>query len=136
MSRVAQHKKVDLTFTCNKNNFSAIGDYGRLRQMLIIVVDNAIKFSPEKSSVVIDLEKIVNCIQIHIRDQGCGIPIYDIDYIFDRFYKQRSEHNKTGSGLGLAIAKQIADRHSITIKVVNIPDGGAEFTFEIPLIVD
>ena len=134
MARVAEQKEVDFDFVCEENTFPAIGDYGRLRQMLINVVDNAIKFSPPQSKVSISLARKGDTAQIQIRDQGSGILLEDIDHIFERFYKQRSEQNKSGTGLGLAIAKQIADRHGIAIEVANSPDGGAVFTFKVALI--
>lgn len=89
------------------------GDYGRIRQMLMIILDNAIKFSPPDAEVSLILkEKVISVI-----DRGEGIEAHNLPYIFERFYKSRSEHNKTGTGLGLAIAKQIADRHDIDITV-------------------
>jgi signal transduction histidine kinase len=108
------------------------GDYGRLRQLQIILLDNAIKFSPQGGVVEIALMKEQDRIILSISDQGPGIEEQDLPYIFDRFYKQRSEENKSGTGLGLAIAKQIADRHHATIKAINRPETGSTFIFTIP----
>ncbi len=101
------------------------GDYGRLRQMLMIILDNAIKFSPEGSKVMVTLKDK----DISIRDYGIGIFEKDLPYIFDRFYKVKSESNKNGTGLGLSIAKQIADRHGIQISVSSEIGKGTEFRF-------
>ena len=98
------------------------GDYGRLRQMLVIFLDNAIKFSPRHGSVKIRLKDRV----ISIIDNGIGIEPQDLPYIFDRFYKSQSEQNKSGTGLGLAIARQIAQAHDIQISVDSRP-GQTEF---------
>lgn len=102
------------------------GDYGRLRQMLLIVLDNAVKFSPVGSEITVKLESGI----LSVSDKGPGIPDGELPYIFDRFYKTVSEENKSGSGLGLAIAKQIAERHSIAITAENNSAGGAKFSFD------
>ncbi|MCL2840852.1 MAG: HAMP domain-containing histidine kinase [Defluviitaleaceae bacterium] len=135
MTKIAQQKRIDLTLSCVDSDFPFIGDYSRLRQMLIVVVDNAIKFSPEDSCVEIQLLKTQSTAHIYIRDDGNGINPHDIEHIFERFYKQRSEQNKTGTGLGLAIAKQIADRHNIAIRATNNLNRGAEFIFTLPLAI-
>lgn len=103
------------------------GDYGRLRQMFLIVLDNAVKFSPPGGCVAIaaDSEKIV------ISDQGCGIKEDQLPHIFDRFYRSRSAQNAGGTGLGLAIAAGIARRHGMEITADNLPEGGAVFTFRL-----
>jgi len=133
MTKIAEQKDVSLMLDCEDGGFAFTGDYGRLRQMLIIVVDNAVKFSPQGGEVEIRLTKEGETAGIRIRDRGQGIDPDDLAHIFERFYKQRSEQNKTGAGLGLAIAKQIADRHGITIDAANHPDGGANFLFLLAL---
>lgn len=92
--------------------------------MLLILLDNAIKFSPAGGLVEVALNEVPGTITLSVRDQGPGIVAEDLPYIFERFYKQRSETNKDGTDLGLAIAKQIADRHSADLKAVNRPDAG------------
>ena len=89
------------------------GDYGRLRQMLLIILDNAIKFSPSGEKIDIDFKNGV----LTIRDNGIGIPKEDLPYIFDRFTRIKTEENKKGTGLGLAIAKEIAQRHNMKITI-------------------
>lgn len=116
-------KDISISVAVNDNPPYIIGDYGRLRQMLLILLDNAVKFSPEGSFVQVDITREY----ISIKDNGPGIPEEDLPHIFDRFYKTRSEQNKTGTGLGLAIAKQIAQRHGMMLKAENEPKGGAKF---------
>jgi len=101
------------------------GDYGRLKQMFLIVLDNAVKFSPSGSAVHVTLTEK----EAVIRDEGPGIFPEELPYIFDRFRKARTEENRQGSGLGLAIAKQIASRHGIQITVESKPQEGASFMF-------
>jgi signal transduction histidine kinase len=104
------------------------GDYGRLRQMLLIVLDNAVKFSPEGSEISVSLGGNI----LSISDRGIGIPESELPFIFDRFYKTKSEDNKSGSGLGLAIAKQIAERHGIAITAESRDGEGTTFKFVFP----
>ena len=101
------------------------GDYGRLRQMFLIVLDNAVKFSPAHSTVYISLDSH----SAVIRDEGPGIAPEELPFIFDRFRKARTEENRQGSGLGLPIARQIAARHNIEISVDSQPGQGTVFTF-------
>ena len=124
--QMAAPKHVEITLQTDTSLAHNIGDYGRLRQMLMIVLDNAIKFSPSDSVVAVTLNDGV----LSIADKGPGIPKEDIPYIFDRFYKVKSEENKNGSGLGLAIAKQIAERHGITLWAESAAGHGSTFFFK------
>ena len=124
--QMAVKKEISITEKYDGYSLAMDGDYGRLRQMFLIVLDNAVKFSPKGGEVTVALEGNA----VSIRDNGPGIPENDLPYIFDRFYKARSEENKSGSGLGLAIAKQIADRHNIRISLSSKINEGTEFRFE------
>lgn len=133
MQRIAEQKQVALRLENEAGNVCFYGDYGRLRQMFMIVLDNAVKFTPADSEVSVKMryegkEKLV----ISISDRGNGISPEEIPYIFDRFYKERSEQNKSGSGLGLSIAKQIAVRHHITIQCESNGRDCTTFSFFIP----
>lgn len=127
IKRTAEAKGVKIRLTCIGEEFIIFGDYGRLRQMLLILLDNAVKFSPSNAAVDVELAETPGIITLSIRDQGPGIAAEDLPHIFERFYKQRSESNKTGTGLGLAIAKQIALRHNSVIEAKNSKNTGAEF---------
>jgi len=129
MKRIAEQRDVKILLANDCTNYTFVGDYARLRQMLIVVLDNAIKFSPDGKNVSVALSTTENTIEMVIQDEGCGINTEDLPHIFERFYKQRSEENKTGTGLGLAIVQQIADRHGIKIEVISSPNEGAEFRF-------
>ncbi|SHJ49085.1 Signal transduction histidine kinase [Hathewaya proteolytica DSM 3090] len=126
--QVAKKKNIHVNTEMKGDCTTILGDYGRLRQMFLIILHNAVKFSPENSSVdIVALDH-----EIKIRDHGPGIAEDDLPYIFDRFYKTQGEENKSGTGLGLSIANQIAERHNIRIIAKNCPTGGAEFVFQIP----
>ncbi len=122
---IANAKQVTIKTDTDYEKCNITGDYGRLRQMFLIILDNACKFTPKGGQIFVSLKDKTVC----IRDQGKGIPERDLPYIFDRFYKERSEENKTGSGLGLSIAKQIADRHGAAIAVNSSKGEGTEFCF-------
>lgn len=119
----ASRKQIDIQYQESSVLCKIIGDYGRIRQMFMIIIDNAIKFTPEHSVVSI----CHNDRTVSIHDQGIGIPQEDLPHIFERFYKSKSELNKNGTGLGLPIAKQIAERHGIQISVTSHPSTGTEF---------
>lgn len=123
--QMALKKEVTIQLEQNEPFVTVQGDYGRLRQMLMIILDNAIKFSPYGDTVTVSLKDRT----VKICDHGAGISPDDLPHIFDRFYKTKSQENKTGSGLGLAIANQIAQRHGIKISVQSKLHEETCFTF-------
>lgn len=124
--RVASAKQIEILYQQDAPECTTLGDYGRIRQMLLIILDNAVKFSETGSTTAVSLKNKT----ISIRDHGAGIPSEDLPHIFERFYKSKSEQNKNGTGLGLPIAKQIADRHGIRISVTSNPTDGTEFLLQ------
>jgi signal transduction histidine kinase len=131
IKHIAEHKNIalELSILESEKIFPLKGDYQRLRQMLIIVLDNAVKFSSAGSSVRLDLHGADGGIKVSVRDDGRGIEQDDLAHVFERFHKQHSEDNKDGIGLGLAIAKHIADRHGISIEITSKIGVGTEVVF-------
>ena len=129
-NHLADKKNIEIRTDSIEDSIKIQGDYGRLRQMFWILIDNAIKFSPQDSII----EILVTKEKISFLDHGNGIDVRHLPYIFDRFYKTSGEENKSGTGLGLAIAKQIAERHSIQLTAENNPEGGAQFICKLPNI--
>ncbi len=121
-------KGVRVTYTGDVELYKVTGDYGRLVQMLMVFLDNAVKFSPEQGSIEVKLEGKL----LTIADHGCGIAKKDLTHIFDRFYKARVERNKSGSGLGMAIAREIAERHGIIPVVKSIQGHGTTIEIYLP----
>ena len=97
--------------------------------MIIIILDNAIKFSSERKNISISLEEKNTFYYMEITDEGRGISDDDVDKIFDRFHKSGNGNND-GMGLGLSIAKQIALRHNIDLSVKSEINRGATFSFK------
>lgn len=123
---IAEIKNIKINFTEDTEVYQINGDYGRLRQMFLIILDNAIKFSPNNSFIDVSLFNG----KVTVKDSGIGISDSDLPYIFERFYKSKNEGNKNGTGLGLAIAIQIAERHSVKVTVNSSEGKGTEFIFE------
>ncbi|MGH2358154.1 MAG: sensor histidine kinase [Candidatus Limnocylindria bacterium] len=107
------------------------GDPDRLRQLVGILVDNAIKHSPSGSTVDVRVEHVRDRVQLRVEDQGGGIDPADLDRVFDRFWRAK-DAPAGGTGLGLAIARWIAERHAGTIAALNSPNGGARFEVHLP----
>jgi len=137
MKQISTKKGVKINFsvenTIEEDRYLFVGDYQRIRQMIIIVLDNAIKFSNENQEVDILLKKENNKYELKIYDSGRGIDSKNIGEIFNRYHKSNTEENKNGMGLGLAIAKEIAIRHNIEIMVESEPYIKTVFTFLIPI---
>ena len=104
-------------------------DYGRIRQMFLIILDNAVKFSPADSLITVTLEADDPHWTIAIRDQGCGISETELPHIFERFHRAADKSNPDGTGLGLAIASQIAEHHGIRLRCESTPGKGSCFFF-------
>ena len=129
---IAEKKNINIEIIKDQPVIMMMGDYDRLRQMFMIILDNAIKFSDENKSVHIYLSK-TDKITVAIKDEGIGIDNNDLDNIFEKFYKSNLSQNASGTGLGLSIAKQIAAKHEGYIEVDSALGVGSTFTFVFPL---
>jgi heavy metal sensor kinase len=131
---LASQKSIEVRIE-NSDNVLIWGDKQRLRQMILNLVDNAIKYSHEKSVITLSLAKHNGQATVVVRDQGIGIPRSEISRIFDRFYRVDRARSRTlgGSGLGLAIVKWIVEAHGGTIAVKSAVDRGSEFTVSLPV---
>jgi signal transduction histidine kinase len=111
-------------------------DRSRIRQLLLNLVTNAIKYTPGGGKVSIGLVDQGQAAAIIIGDNGIGIPPADLPHIFDRFYRVDTARSRTGArpgaGLGLAITKWIAEAHGGTITVQSRPARGTVFTVTLP----
>ena len=125
---IGKEKNIAVKVEKDSDTIMMQGDYDRLRQMFLVILDNAVKFSPENSTIYIKLCS-GNPLQVSIRDEGIGIAKEELKNIFDKFYKSKLRQNAKGSGLGLAIARQIATKHGGTIEVHSEVGVGTEFVF-------
>lgn len=112
------------------------GDGLRLYHMILNLVDNAIKYSPDSTEVVVKTCYSAEKLVIQVADQGPGIPEPDLPRVFDKFFRGIQEGLSTkGSGVGLSAVKGIVTAHQGTIQVENLPERGALFTIELPAIL-
>jgi two-component system OmpR family sensor kinase len=112
-----------------------LGDPDRLKQALLNLVGNAIKYTPSGGEVRLSLEKDQEWVRIAVRDSGIGIAPEHISHLFDRFYRvdKARARDAGGAGLGLAIAKSVVDAHRGKITVESQPGKGSIFTIWLPL---
>jgi len=107
-------------------------DSDQIHQALMILLDNAVKFSPRGGRVRVTLGADPDAVEICVADKGPGIPPELHERIFERFFRAESSRTTRGSGLGLAIARAIAERHGGTLTVTSEPGHGATFRLRIP----
>ncbi len=112
-------------------------DKSSLSEALMIIVENAIKYSPEKSEITVSSHKDGGSLAITVKDNGQGIKKEDLGHIFERFYrsdKARTKQTTHGYGLGLAIAKNIIELHKGSISVDSEIHKGSTFTIRLPSV--
>lgn len=129
----AKQKHISLMVKTTK--LQAYGNLETTCDIISILVDNAIKYSPSKTRISINAKQQGNHIAISVTDQGSGIAEEDIEHIFDRFYRadqSRTKQYVEGHGLGLALAKRLADMSHATLSVANHTPHGAVFTLQLP----
>ncbi|HCU51026.1 MAG TPA: hypothetical protein DGG94_14715 [Micromonosporaceae bacterium] len=108
------------------------GDADHLTQVILILLDNAFKYTPAPGEVHLEASHDDSHARITIADTGLGIPPEDTERIFERFYRGRNTTATTGTGLGLAIAKWIVDQHNGRIELTTLANG-TRFAVILPL---
>lgn len=110
------------------------GDEERLERLLMNLLHNAIKYSPDGGIVTVTTEEQADALVISVADEGVGIPLADRARVFERFYKvdRARQRGHGGTGLGLAIARQIADAHGGRIWLESTDDEGSTFSVSLP----
>ncbi len=126
----------DLTFSDNIQMVYA--DLGKIQQVLYNLIDNAIKFSHNNSTIFIQTSVRYEKIFVSVKDTGIGIPKESVKKIWERFYKTDLSRgkDKKGTGLGLSIVKEIIQAHGENIDVVSTEGVGTEFIFSLPRAVN
>lgn len=136
-SVAAQRVKKSIRIKNISSDGTLWGNSNELTDLFIILLDNAIKYSKEKSTITVSSEINNNWIALSVADTGMGIGKKDLPHIFDRFYRADSARVKTNSGgygLGLSIAKKIIDRHHGSITCKSTVGKGSVFTANFPMI--
>jgi signal transduction histidine kinase len=130
---LAQKKRI--TLETNVSKTFILGNVKSLSELFIILLDNAIKYSKEKSVISIDVKKEDSVVNVYFKDNGIGITSEDLPHIFDRFYRADSSRTKqviSGYGLGLSIAKRIVVLHNGSIRVESEIGKGSTFVITFP----
>ncbi len=115
--------------------FSLKIDEHLIKQALTNLIENAIKYSPENSKVLITSEEVDNEIQVQVSDQGIGIGKDELEHVFEKFYRSKDVTNKDikGSGLGLYLSQYFVGLHNGDISVESQPNEGSTFTLSLPI---
>jgi signal transduction histidine kinase len=129
-------KKYGVKVKYEVNGLSINANRESLEKLLTILMDNAVKYTPQKGKVTLTIKKRNRNLIIKVEDSGVGIAKKDIKRIFERFYRvdsSRSKEKVEGYGLGLSMAKQIVELHQGTIEVKSKLGKGSVFTVKLPL---
>ena len=132
---IVKEKKIDIKIDGN-NSITVYGNRDDLRKLITILLDNAVKYTPDKGNVSIEYKNKGKNVNIFVKDMGIGIPERDLPFIFERFYRSDASRSKVrvpGFGLGLSIAKSIVEVHHGTIAVESKIGEGSVFKVSLPL---
>lgn len=130
------HKKVSIAYE-NKSNINTIdADQLHFRNVLVNLVDNAVKYSNEPVLIKITCYKVGSNALFSVKDNGIGIPASHIGHIFNKFHRvpTGNVHNVKGTGLGLSYVKYVVEAHAGSVIVQSEVNAGSEFIISIPLI--
>ncbi len=110
----------------------AVGDEEKLGQVLVNLVDNALKFTREGGTVTLSATALEKDVEVQVQDTGIGIGREDLPHVFERFYKVDRSRQDPGTGLGLAIVKHIVQLHGGDVRATSEPGVGSTFVFSLP----
>ncbi|HLF14698.1 MAG TPA: ATP-binding protein [Bacteroidota bacterium] len=135
MSPIAERRSVRISVETLHADQEVYGDRERLKQVLVNLVDNAVKYNRESGSVRIVVAPAGEGVRISVADEGIGIPSEHLGRIFERFYRVDKERSREagGTGLGLAIVKHIVEAHGSAVSVESSPGTGTVFSFTLKI---
>lgn len=132
MKSIAEEAGIDLSVVTDGTRLACMGNEDRITQVLVILIDNALSFTPRGGSVTVFARDNGETVLVGVRDTGCGIDPKDMPMIFDRFYKvDKSRLRTEGTGLGLSIAKLLTQLMGGDIALKSELGVGSEFTFTL-----
>ena len=131
----ADNKKQILIYEPTTPIESFTGDKDRIEQVLVNIISNAIKYTPEGGEISVTSMSVYDTAYIKVKDTGMGIPKKDLAHIFERFYRVDKARARAqgGTGLGLAIAKEIIEAHEGTIEIHSVFTKGTEVIIKLPI---
>lgn len=130
---ICQKKNLLINFEGCTDSVTVRADMGKIQQVLYNLLDNAIKFSYNDSTICLRITERKNCVFVSVKDNGEGISKENLPKIWDRFYKTDASRgkDKKGTGLGLSIVKEIIRAHNQNINVISTEGVGTEFVFTL-----
>jgi two-component system OmpR family sensor kinase len=131
-ARAAVDGKVSVDFVPIEHEITATFDRERVLQVASILLDNAVKYTPEGGSVTVRVEEENGGVALAVSDTGVGIAEDQLPLIFERFHRGDPSRSEGGAGLGLSIARQIAEAHGGQIRAESTPGTGSTFTLLLP----
>jgi heavy metal sensor kinase len=133
---LAFRKGVRLKVEEHSTAIALTGDEDLIKRMILNLLDNAVKYTPEGGEILLSLERQNGNAQIVVRDSGIGIPEADQPRVFDRFYRVDKARSRAlgGAGLGLSIVRCIVEAHGGQIEIESTPGHGSSFTVALPLL--
>ncbi|HKH36356.1 MAG TPA: HAMP domain-containing sensor histidine kinase, partial [Rubrobacter sp.] len=131
-ARAAVDGKVSVDFVPIDHEVRATFDRERVLQVASILLDNAVKYTPEGGNITVRVEEENGGVALAVSDTGVGIAEDQLPLIFERFHRADPSRSEGGAGLGLSIARQIAESHGGLIRAESTPDTGSTFTLLLP----
>ncbi|HVJ49343.1 HAMP domain-containing sensor histidine kinase [Desulfitobacterium sp.] len=136
LQTLADKKEIEIVYQGLSDAPALIADYDRLRQLFVIFLDNAVKYSPSSTVITVEATLIKgNTFEVKIQDQGYGIPGEELPYVWDRFYKSDKSRQSKGTGLGLAIAKHLVQLHKGQVSLTSELGKGTAVMVHLPWIL-
>ncbi|GJM64319.1 hybrid sensor histidine kinase/response regulator transcription factor [Persicobacter diffluens] len=139
---VGREKEINLEFVDNTLQTEGFFDHDKIEKIVFNLVNNAIKYTPRGGTIWVELEQMkkeqLDYLQIVVRDNGIGIPIHDLDKVFERYYRsERIDSGSQGTGIGLSLVKSFVELHQGSVSVESYEEGpdehGTKFTVVLPL---
>ncbi|TVY02047.1 sensor histidine kinase [Cohnella terricola] len=131
---IAETKQIDL-HTNVQGSIVLWGDENRIRQLLLILLDNAYKFTPHAGAIELSIFRTSHAVHLRVSDNGCGIASEDMPHLFERFYRGDKARSRatTGTGLGLSIAEWIVKSHEGKIRIHSVQGTGTTVEVSFPM---
>jgi two-component system, OmpR family, heavy metal sensor histidine kinase CusS len=133
---LAEAKQLKFTSNIDSQDFVVDGDAYALHRLFLILIDNAVKYTPPGGSITLALKRNNGSAVAEFRDTGIGVSADDLPHIFERFYRADKARSREfgGVGLGLSIARWVAEAHRGSIEVQSTPGSGSVFRVRFPLL--
>src|SRR5207237_885952 len=135
MQSIAKRKRIRLVEQANGTIPPVAADKSLITQALIKLLDNAIRYSPERTTVTVSTALEAETVRVIVEDRGYGVPAESIDRIWEKFYRvarDGQEKDEESTGLGLAFVKEVVEQHGGTVSVESEVGRGSKFSFALP----